>query len=368
MFLGLALDNPVVVVSLTAGAGIVSAVLGKLLLDRFALEHRLRAEHRAEERSKLRALIGTYHGPLLEAALDWNRRMHQMYNGETQHLGVIETNWRDPHQYFFRSCCYRFLALFALARRFETEAFFIDSRISRKKDFSFVKFTKAFLWVMTSADIADDTMPAQDHFLNDDFRPLLDKLNAATASDPIALSAARSSIPDVFNIHTFDRLLAERLGDDESRQSEAPDVDRFTEELKFVLRFFSGLGPDEIDNGRRRFRWDRLVALHLFVMAFINDIGYPWQRIETADFKGVAQRIDEEVLSKLTDRIPETLGFFAPSRLVPRQARGLMKRKVWHPEVKKIMDALAVALDSGARNMPTTTAPATTAPTTPSPI
>jgi hypothetical protein len=41
---------------------------------------KLRSQHRHDERLKLESLIGRYHGPMLEAAVDWDRRMHQLYD------------------------------------------------------------------------------------------------------------------------------------------------------------------------------------------------------------------------------------------------------------------------------------------------
>jgi hypothetical protein len=247
---------------------------------------RLELELRAEEQRKLRKLIARYHGRMLEAALDWNRRMWQLYeNPDGQYLDIDDRLIDDRltpdgdlkpkfvEQYLFRSYVYRFLALCAIARRFETEAFYIESQIARENDRAFVKFAKSFLWVMTSPDLHkpfDDGMPGRDHFRNDEFRPILD---ACYQSRPAPLADHEPAEPDIFDMTRFDEMLRQR---DSTKRG-----------LDEVLRFFDGLKKDDtagVDDGKGgyqsvdRYRWDRLVALHLLVMAFIDAIGYPWQK------------------------------------------------------------------------------------------
>lgn len=72
-------------VVLTIAIALASAVVGalsKYVYDRRFLDHRLRREHVQGERDKLRGLISEYQGRVLEAALDWDRRMVQIYDGQ----------------------------------------------------------------------------------------------------------------------------------------------------------------------------------------------------------------------------------------------------------------------------------------------
>lgn len=55
----------------------------------WAETRRLRSRHRYEERRKLQALIGRYRARLLEAAVDWDRRMEQLY-ASREELGERE--------------------------------------------------------------------------------------------------------------------------------------------------------------------------------------------------------------------------------------------------------------------------------------
>jgi hypothetical protein len=111
---------------------------------------KLRSQHRQDERRRLQALIGRYHGPLLEAAIDWDRRMQQLLTSKpadvgrygSEAAGLTEMEWFmddranydtddwvygkfcNPDEYMFRSFVFRFLVLCSLARKFEAEAFY----------------------------------------------------------------------------------------------------------------------------------------------------------------------------------------------------------------------------------------------------
>src|SRR5947209_2195328 len=154
------------------GAAVAAVVaLLALIFTRWTEGQRLFSQHRAEQRKELRRLIGRYHGRLLEAAIDWDRRMHQLYEsrGEreerssenpyeehqwAEHASRLsaqeefldDPDYRDdgpvearfgkygsPKEYLFRSYIYRFVALCRLARRFETAAYYIDSKVGRRK-------------------------------------------------------------------------------------------------------------------------------------------------------------------------------------------------------------------------------------------
>jgi hypothetical protein len=165
---------------------------------------RLRSQHRSEEQRKLRALIGEYHGRLLEATVDWDRRMSQMYDSRERlevageatpgTISKLEEYVEDEpgyghydpviriygkfckrDEYFFRSFAYRLVSLCVLARQFESEAFFIDSQVARPADFQFLKYAKSFLWAMTTADLPyKEAFPSWDHIPSDYLRPVLD--------------------------------------------------------------------------------------------------------------------------------------------------------------------------------------------------
>src|SRR3954469_11296577 len=73
------LGVPATVLTAVVG-GIVT--LGALLLSGRAEALKLRSQYRWKERAELRALIGDFHGRMLETAIDWDRRMWQLYDDD----------------------------------------------------------------------------------------------------------------------------------------------------------------------------------------------------------------------------------------------------------------------------------------------
>lgn len=146
--------------------------------------------------------------------------------------------------YYLLSTLHRFLCVGSLCRRLESEAIYLDTRTAAEDDLTFLKTTAAISWVMTDVVIFEglpyDDSEATDHFFADDLRKACDSCYAN--DNPIEYDA-----------------LEDRLARDRS--------------LDGLIAFFDGLIPDEA-----RYRWDRMVALHLFIVAFINKFGYREQR------------------------------------------------------------------------------------------
>ena len=324
---------------------------------------RLRSRHRFEERHKLQSLIGEYRGRMLEAAVDWDRRMVQLYRSREDAerdpnnpdgVSQIERYLEDdgfgnpdpviriygkycrPREYLFRSYIYRLVALAAIARKFESQAFYIDSKFAHAEDFEFLKFSKAFLWALTTSDLPDDSFPGQDHIPNDELRPILDSCYRATANgDPPAAWEDGGSA--VFDLPRLDLLIAserqaveERLKEGtpphaasqvesetagEAPAPEPPDDDYTPEGFGKVLQLINGLRkPKPTDDDPRRLIWDRLCALHLLTMAFIDEFGYDWQAHTRSDLKQAVGHItDKRTLSGLKDALDSPLALL-PTR------------------------------------------------------
>jgi len=250
-------SNPTVVAAMSAATAFLTTILStpvRYMLDKRALLHKLRTEYEYEQRRDLRQLIGRYHGGLVDVADAWHNRMENLYKHESERRLDVKGRYTRP-DYYFSTTVYRFLALSSLARRFEAEAFFIDARIAEKNDLEFVRFVKAFRWLMTDLGLVEgleyDPWRGTDHFFTDRFRVICDSC---------VIDGTVFSLPD----------FEERAGSDPV--------------LEPALAFFDGLCAEE-----PRLRWDRLVALHLVVMAFLNVVGYEIQRSTSEDFERVAR-------------------------------------------------------------------------------
>ncbi len=208
---------------------------------------------------------------MLEAAEALNHRLWNLYKNQDKGWLDVRGHY-EGISYYHSSFVYRFLNFFAFARAFESEAILIDLRIAEKKDLDFLKFVKAFAWATCEVALFDDvdydTEFATDHFFRDWLRRVCD----------------------------FCMRDGKFLGHDDLQSILLSNPD-----FHNVYRFFDGL-----QKGERRFRWDRLVTVHLLLLAFINNFGYDMQASSFQQFKEVAlQAQNAKILRNLALWLPK---------------------------------------------------------------
>jgi hypothetical protein len=273
-------------------SAIVSAAVSYYFRRREA-RHKLAVEYEYEQRKKLRDLIGRYHGRLLQACNSLNYRFWNLYANADATWLKSNGDYKHPG-YYLLSFVHRFLAVFSLIRQFENEALYVDGRIAEKKDFTFLNYLEAIRWVMTDVALFDgipyDVSHQRDHFFSDNFRRYCDGCLANG------------------EFITYE-LLQERVEEVRS--------------LDPVLQFFDSLRPSE-----DRLRWDRLVALHLLLMAFVNSFGYAPQYTSQAQFDSAASQVRQQrILENLVDWLPRHgLGKDKESRRIIHACKALKNR------------------------------------------
>ena len=253
----------------TAIAAVVSAGVS-YFFKRYETRDRLKAEYEYEQKKRLKELIGRYHGRLLQASANLSARLWNLYQNESQGWLNMGGDYKDAG-YYFSSTVYRFLHVFTLLRGFETEAIFLDQRIANKENFVFLHYTAALRWTITDVGLFRgleyDAFYPTDHFFSDALRQCCD--SCWIDADFLSMEA-----------------LAERIQEDRS--------------LDDILRFFDGLRKDE-----DRLRWDRVVALHLLLAAFINAFGYETQSTTRGELEQIAvQAQHPEILNNLSAGLP----------------------------------------------------------------
>jgi hypothetical protein len=235
-------------------SALVSAAIS-YSFKRKEIRHKAKVEYEYEQRKKLHELTGKYHGRLIGAANALNYRLWNLYSNHEENWLVVNGNWRNPG-YYFTTTIHRFMGFFALVRLVEAEAILLDARIATKKDFIFLNYVAAFHWVMTDVALFDsvpyDKSKQTDHFFSDYFRYYCD----LCAKDNAYLS---------FEAFTSGPMTKEQFHP--------------------VLHYFDGLSPHD-----GRLRWDRIVSLHLLLMAFINTFGYERQRSPLTKFENVVKQ------------------------------------------------------------------------------
>jgi len=244
-------------------AALISAILSTVIasLSRLGeVRDKARVDYEYAQRKALSELVGRNIGGVLNAAESMSHRLWNLYQNHGQSW-LVERNG-----YYLQSSVYRFLALAALLRQVAGSAILLDARLSAKREFTFLNYVAALHWVMTDVSLFDgliyDAGEEKDHFFSDNYRTYAD----LCWSDGKVL--------------TFDAF-KEKIANDEKAAS--------------VINFFMNLKPE-----KDRYRWDRLVALHLLLLAFINTFGYKRQFSEQSQFDEVAGQIrHQKVLSNL---------------------------------------------------------------------
>ena len=247
---------------IAAIVGMIGGIIGSFIkhfLDKKLLRHKLETEYEYEERKKLRALIGRYHGRMLMAAERLNLRLWNLKRNESRGWLSVSGNYGSTEDhYYFRSMVYRFVSLLNVIYLFQNEALYIDSRIAEGNELTFLKFAKSFEWVLTDSALFDgldyDDTHQRDHFFTDNLRLICDSC---------------TTDGDVMSLSEFQTRISNCKGEDPLRQ---------------LLDFFDGLCVDE-----KRLRWDRTVAFHLLIMAFINTFGYDMQKSTAQQFTDIAK-------------------------------------------------------------------------------
>jgi hypothetical protein len=242
----------------------VAAAPVRLAVDRSLQRSKVEIEYEHEQRKAIREKIGAYHGRLLEAALNLHYRLVNLATNVER--GWLDTggNYQEPlgSRHYFRTTAYRFVLLAGLANKFERDAIFIDARFAEGTDESFLFYAKAFRWVMTDAALFKgleyDDSTSTDHFFTDHLRHMCS----------VAWTEGQE-----LDFAEFEQLLVS--GD----------------ELTEVLSFFDGMRPGDL-------RWDRLVALQLLLMAFINTFGYAFQESDDDWFRKVAGQIQQAAVAR----------------------------------------------------------------------
>jgi gas vesicle protein len=232
-------------------------------------------EYEFERRRELREQIGRYHGRLLAAVDAFSDRLENMtrhyLRGWLNAGGNENGPWSEI--YYYRSTVTRFMLLMALIYELEHEAIFVDARYAEPTDKQFLIYAKAMRWVMPDVRLFEGTPYKAgtqiDHFFTDDLRRMCSELTACGARVDL------------------DRLDAVLQG----KHRLAP-----------VMRYFDGLSP-------RTLKWDRLFALQVVLMAFMNDFGHTVQHSDQAAFASAAAQIDNvKVVSNLRTWLPKIGG------------------------------------------------------------
>ncbi|MFI6876304.1 hypothetical protein ACIBL6_23020 [Streptomyces sp. NPDC050400] len=263
VWLGMPLPLASAVVAAAVALGV--ALLGppiKYGFDKKFQQRKLDIEYAYEQQKELRNRIALYKGLLLETGGQMRSRLWNFF----QHggHGWLRMSQGEHSGYYIRSFSYRILCLVASLRLIERQAFYVDSVVATRQDRRLLEAMKLGIDVWTKADLFSglpyDGGVAADHFLRDRLTDLAD-----TMYDDGRL----------ISLSEFEARLA--------RDREAYDV---------VFRFLDGLKREE----GGRYRFDRLVAVQLNLLATLNRFGYEYQQVPVEAFRVAANQCEHPIV------------------------------------------------------------------------
>ncbi|MEU6079830.1 hypothetical protein [Streptomyces sp. NPDC047108] len=262
MLLALSLTgmSPHVVSALISGVvALLVSVVGPSLkhgFDKRFLRRKLELEYRYEQQKNLRDHIARFKGLFLETGGSLSGRMWNFYKNESQ--GWLAFDSRDlPRGYYVNSFAYRILITVAACRLIERQALFFDTTVAAKKDRKFLEAMKLNIATWTEIELFDGLGYASDatidHMYRDDLAAMADSLHQDEALTPF--------------------------------QKFRDDVAGGNRDCVKVFEFLNGMCK-----GESRFRFDRVVAAHLVLLATLNRFGYEYQKKGREEFLDVARR------------------------------------------------------------------------------
>jgi len=264
-------DQKIVVATISAVVSVITVLLSfllKSLYERHFHIFKLYSAHNYEQKKRIKEVVAKNKIQLLDAAESLN---HRLWNLRENH----ENNWHKldnlnslSEHYYLSSFAYRLLYFMAWVRKTEKEMIFLDGTIAEKEDISFVKYLKIFPQILCDVRLFDgldyNKEFAKDHFFKDDLLHACECF--VTSGEVISFSEYKND-------------------ENGAQHTSLPIVD-----------FVNGISPTE-----NRLRWERLQALHVVLMMFLNGYGYDYQHTSTSQFEGFSCRITDN-LKRMLER------------------------------------------------------------------
>jgi hypothetical protein len=240
---------PQVVAAIVAAATSVATLLVSSLFKAFYEKHfhlfKLEAEHRYEQRKKIKEILSKNKIQLLNCAESLNHRLWNFSENYKENWHKLDGAFKNiSKSYYFSSFVYRMVVFFSWIRKIEQEMVYLDTTISTKEDLDFIKYLRLLPQVFCDLYLFEgfdyDKNYASDHFFKNDFELMADCLTKEG---------------EICDFAEFEKSFSKHLP-----------------YLKSMCLFLDGISPDE-----SRLRWDRLQMFHISLMAFINTFGYDFQ-------------------------------------------------------------------------------------------
>lgn len=247
---------------------IISSII-KSFWEKHFYNFKLKADHKYEQRKKIKEAISKHKVRLMDSSESLNHRLWNFSENSVKGWHKFRDGKTINELYYLESFSYRFLAFFAWCRKIEKEMVYLDSTISDREDLEFIKYLKLFPQMFCDTALftghEHDTSHAKDHFFKDDFLHMVDSL--ITECGVITYSEFK-----------------ERSGKAEYTK---------------IMSYIDGISTDKIC-----LKWHTLNLFHFILMAFLCKFGYEFQKTSADKLRDLSGKIPPNILA---GNLPEVL-------------------------------------------------------------
>lgn len=268
------LDPKVIAAIVAAITSLITLFVSSLLqpyLERKGHRDKVQIDHEYEQKRKIKESLATYKVHIVNSADSLKSRIANLFEQYNNGWQNVNGNYADFSNYYFHSTVYRLLNFLAWRAILMDNLIYLDTTIASKEDLKFIKYLKLIESTLQRFKLVDDldgNMTFEEKEKDVIFRNDLEALS-------LVLRTSDSSV------YSFE----------EYKNSAIVDVERY----EIMCRFVDGISPIE-----KRLRWDRLVAMYIYLVAFLNEFGYDYQKVDPDKMRSKLLRQNKyNVINKL---------------------------------------------------------------------
>ncbi|TMO88103.1 hypothetical protein [Pseudoalteromonas ruthenica] len=248
----------------------IASSIVKSIWEKHFHNFKLKADHKYEQRKKIKEAISKHKVRLMDSSESLNHRLWNFSDNCDKRWHKLRDDKTINELYYLESFTYRFLSFFAWCRKIEKEMVYLDSTISDSEDLEFIKYLKMFPQMFCDTALFNgheyDASHDTDHFFKDDFLHMVDSLITDEG---------------VITYSEFKR---------KSHNAE------YTKMISYI---------DGISDERACLKWHSLSLFHFVLMAFLTKFGYDFQQTSKDKLKLLSSKVPENILANNLSEILE---------------------------------------------------------------
>ena len=245
----------------------IVASLVKIFWEKYFHNFKLRADHKYEQRKRIKEAISKHKVSLLNSAESLNHRLWNFSDNCKEGWHIYDDESDLNNMYYLQSFCYRFLSFFAWSRKIDLEMVYLDSTISDPEDLEFLKYLKLFPQMFCDTAMFDgkdyNNRYAKDHIFKDDFLQMVDAM--ITENGIITFSEFKSK--------------------------------KDQKEFENIIDYIGSISKDSTC-----LKWHVINAFHFVLMAFLTKFGYDFQQTSKSKLSKLANKTPKnEVIQNIEE-------------------------------------------------------------------